>query len=156
MNFAAPSIADYVMIALIGGPLGALAMYGVVRVLNSTGWVKGNIIDAIGDLFRHRGKTTAQSGTVIHLVTSVAFAPLYLFVLSELGLTTLPSSVIGGCFFGFFHGVFVSLALVWVASNRPMLPKFTGARLPLGVMHCIGHIAYGAVLGLVVALLLKD
>ena len=85
----------------------------------------------------------------------MAFAPFYLLVLSKIGFVSFPDALIAGAFFGFFHGLFVSLALVWVASNQPMLPEFTGARLPLGVMHCAGHVAYGATVGCVITLVLS-
>ena len=98
------------------------------------------------------GRNAFQLGWLLHIGTSLAFAPLYLLALSWADRVVLPGALVSGAFLGFFHGVFVSLALVWVSSNRPMLPEFLGARLPLGIMHCAGHIAYGAVVGTVVAL----
>ncbi|MEO6568081.1 MAG: hypothetical protein ABIO94_04905 [Opitutaceae bacterium] len=155
MTIVHPSFSDYVIMVTVGGPLGALAMYGVVGILNSAGWVKGNIILAIGDLF-YRGKNAFWRGAIIHLGTSMAFAPLYLVILFRLSLTTLSRALVGGMFIGFFHGIFVTLGLVWVASNRPMLPEFTGARLPLALMHWVGHIAYGAMMGCIVSFLLRQ
>lgn len=130
-------------------------MYFGVRVLNSLGWVKGDILLAIGDIFLHRRQDAFRLGTLLHVLTSIAFAPVYLFILSKIGFVELPVAAVAGAFFGFFHGVFVSLALVWVSSNKDMLPEFTGARLPLGVMHCVGHIVYGALVGVVIAFVLK-
>lgn len=130
-------------------------MYAGVRLLNSLGWVKGDILLAIGHIFRHRRESSLKFGLFVHLATSIAFAPLYLLGLAQIGWITMPASVLAGAFFGFFHGLFVALALVWVASNEPMLPEFSGARLPLGVMHCAGHIIYGATVGMVVAVVLR-
>lgn len=47
----APSTADCLKVALLGGPAGAIAMYAVVRVLNAAGWVKGDITLAIRNIF---------------------------------------------------------------------------------------------------------
>jgi hypothetical protein len=151
-----PTLADYVIVALLGGLAGAFVMYGVGAILNSFGWVKGNIIVAIGDIFLHRRKNAFALGLVLHVGTSILFAPLYLVILSRFGFIEKPFAMLAGAFLGLLHGIFVSIALVWVSSNRPMLPEFTGARLPLGVMHCVGHIAYGAVVGFVAAIVLQN
>lgn len=148
-----PSAAEYLKVALLGGPAGAIAMYAVVRVLNAAGWVKGDIILAIGNIFLHRRKNAVKTGWLLHFGTAILFAPVYLLVLSRLGLTAFPVALGAGLLLGLFHGIFVTLGLVWVASNQPMLPEFTGARLPLAVMHCAGHLAYGVVVGLVISLL---
>lgn len=143
------TFADYLLISSVAGGIGAVAMYLVVRVLNALGWVKGDILLAIGHIFLHRRKNALQLGLLLHVVTSVAFAPLYLAVLSKIGFA-FPMAFLAGGFFGFFQGLFVTLGLVWVASNQAMLPEFTGARLPLGVMHWAGHIAYGATVATVI------
>lgn len=150
-----PSITDYLLVSFIGGGAGAAAMYFGVRVLNALGWVKGDILLAIGHIFLHRRKNAFQLGLLLHVATSVAFAPLYLLILSKIGFVTFPGALGAGAFFGLFHGLFVSLWLVWASSNQPMLPEFTGARLPFGVMHCAGHIAYGVTVGCVIALVLS-
>src|SRR4051812_23290920 len=150
-----PTVNDYVLVTVIGGLTGAAAMYFVERILNVFSWVKGDILLAIGDVFLHHRENALRVGILVHVLTALLFAPLYLLVLSTVGFVTLPNAVIAGGFFGFFHGLFVSLAFVWVASNEPMLPEFSGARLPLGIMHCAGHVAYGAVLGCMTALVLR-
>jgi len=148
-----PPITEYLLVSAVGGGTGAAAMYFGVGVLNALGWAKGDILLAIGDIFLHRRKNAFQLGLLLHVVTSVAFAPLYLLVLAKIGFVAFPGALMAGAFFGFFHGLFASLGLVWVASNQPMLPEFTGARLPFGVIHCAGHIAYGATVGCVIALI---
>lgn len=145
------TLGDYLWVTLLGGACGAAAMYGVVRVLNRFGWVKGDIILAIGQIFLHRRKNAFGLGLLLHVGTSLAFAPIYLLILSKTGFVVFPVALMVGAFLGLLHGIFVTLALVWVSSDRPMLPEFTGARLPLAVMHCAGHIAYGAVVGTTVA-----
>lgn len=146
-----PTITEFFWVSALGGGAGAAAMYCGVRALNALDWAKGNFLLAIGDIFLHRRRGAFRLGLLLHIVTSVAFAPLYLIALSKTGLTAFPEAFIAGTFFGFFHGLFVSLALVWVSSNQSMLPEFMGARLPLGVIHCAGHIAYGATVGCVIA-----
>jgi hypothetical protein len=126
-------------------------MYCTIRIMNVLGWVRGDIILAIGDIFLHRRENAFRLGFLIHVGTSLLFAPFYLLILSTIGFVTVPDVLIAGGFFGLLHGLFVSLALVWVSSNEPMLPEFSGARLPLGVMHCVGHIAYGISVAAVIA-----
>lgn len=148
-----PTISDLLLIAAVGGGVGATVMYFGVRILNSLKWAKGDLLLAIGHIFLHRRKNAFRVGLLLHVITSVAFAPVYLLVLSKIGFVAFPDVFLAGAFFGFLHGLFVTLGLVWVASNQPMLPEFTGARLPLGVMHWTGHIAYGATVAGVIGLL---
>jgi hypothetical protein len=149
-----PTLTEYLLVSVVGGAAGAVALYGGVRALNALGWARGDILLALGHIFLHRRPRAFQLGLLLHAVTSVAFAPWYLLILSKTGFVAFPGALMAGAFFGFLHGLFVSLGLVWVASNQPMLPEFTGARLPFGVMHFAAHIAYGATVGSVIALTL--
>src|SRR5688572_21055272 len=98
------SAIDYLWVTLLGGASGAAAMYGVVRVLNILGWVKGDIVSAIGEIFLHRRRNAFQLGLLLHIGTSLAFAPVYLLVLSKTGFVMLPGALVVGAFFGLFHG----------------------------------------------------
>jgi hypothetical protein len=69
-----------------------------------------------------------------------------------LGLTHLPNSLMLGLGVGVFHGMLVSLMLVWVVSESHPLEEFNEAGLAVGLSHFAGHVAFGAVVGLVVGL----
>ena len=62
------------------------------------------------------------------------------------------SALMLGLGVGTLHGMLVSLMLVWVVSESHPLPEFKDAGLEVGLSHFVGHVAYGAVVGLVVGL----
>jgi hypothetical protein len=64
----------------------------------------------------------------------------------------MPLSLMLGLGVGIFHGIVVSLMLVWVVSDRHPLEEFKEADLLVGLSHFAGHVAYGGVVGLVVGL----
>jgi hypothetical protein len=147
-----PSIADYVLVSMIAGSLGAVAMYFVMRLINLAGWAKGDMLLALGSLALNRREHAFLAGTTIHWISSMIFAALYLAVLSNTGFLELPAALAGGVFLGGFQGFFVAIALVWIASDRHPLPEFQGATIPIGVMHFAGHVVYGAVVGLTIGI----
>ena len=72
--------------------------------------------------------------------------------IDRLGYTHLPLSMMLGLGIGFFHGLVVSLALVWIVSERHPLEEFNDAGLAVGLSHLLGHVVYGGVVGVVVGL----
>lgn len=140
------------MISLVAGTAGAIAMYIAMRIINLAGWAEGDMILAVGSLATKRRDNAFAVGIAIHLSTAVVFAFLYMLALSSLGFVKFPGAMISGAFFGVFHGIFVSLGLVWVASDQHPLEEFRGATLPIGVMHFVGHVVFGGVVGLVISL----
>lgn len=144
------SISDYIIMSVVSGAAGAVAMYTVMRMINLTGWTQGDMILAVGSLVTKQRQNAFAVGTVIHLVTAVFFAFLYLLALSKLGFMNFPLSFAIGTFFGVLHGIVVSLALVWVVSDQHPLEEFRSVSLPIGIMHFAGHVAFGATVGLMV------
>ena len=151
MNTDHLGVSDYIIMSIVAGAAGAIAMYGVMRIINTTGWTKGDMILAVGSLVTKQLSNAFAVGTAIHLATAIIFAFLYLFALSNFGFTQFPLAVAIGAFFGVLHGIIVSLALVWVVSDQHPLEEFRSASLPIGIMHFAGHVAYGATVGLVIS-----
>ena len=147
-----PTVSDFVLISLIAGTAGAIAMYFTMRLINISGWAKGDMLLALGSMALNRRENAFLVGTVIHWVSSIVFAFLYLLVLSKTGCLHFPAALFGGAFLGGLQGFFVSLALVWVATDRHPLEEFRNADLPIGVMHLVGHIAFGATVGFIIGL----
>lgn len=84
---------DYLWVTIVGGAGGAAAMYGVVRALNVFGWVKGDIILAIGEIFLHRRKNAFQLGLLLHIGSSVAFAAAQMVMIAGLPFTALRDTI---------------------------------------------------------------
>ena len=99
-----PTLSEYLLVSGVGGVTGAAAMYFGVRVLNALGWAKGDILLAIGHIFLHRRRNAFQLGLLLHVLTSVAFAPLYLLVLPKIGFVAFPDALMAGVFSASFTG----------------------------------------------------
>ncbi len=77
---------------------------------------------------------------------------LYTYSITQLGLASWPKAFFTGVGFGILHGVVVSLMLIWIVADQHPLEEFKEADLAIGVTHLAGHVAYGATVGLVIAL----
>jgi len=91
-------------------------------------------------------------GAIIHGIAAVVFAILYTLLIIRLGYSNLPSALAVGAGIGLGHGLIVSLGLVWVVAERHPLEEFADAGLAIGLSHILGHVAYGAVVGLVIGI----
>lgn len=145
-------IVDFLLTSLVGGLLGAVAMQLVMRLIARADWAKYNMIVAVGSLLTRSREHAWRTGVIIHAISAVGFAMLYTLAMMNLGLAVFPRAFFAGIGFGTLHGLFVSLALVWVVSERHPLEEFQRASFAVGVTHFAGHIAYGAIVGLVIGL----
>jgi hypothetical protein len=145
-------IFDFIFTSLMAGILGASAMEVVLWLITREGWAKANMIVAVGSLITRSRENAFRTGVVLHAISSFVFAAIYAFAMMKFGLSHLPTSFFAGIGFGIVHGLVVSLTLVWVVAERHPLEEFQEAGLAVGVSHFAGHVAYGAVVGLVVGL----
>lgn len=146
-------IVEFVLTGLIAGLLGMAAMGLTMWLICRSGWARGNMIVALGSLITRRRENAWRVGAWVHTFSAVAFACIYEFAMLRLHLAAMPRAVGVGIGFGVLHGMIVSLTLVWECAEQHPLPEFQEAGLAVGVSHFAGHIAYGAVVGLIVGLL---
>ena len=142
----------YLGTSLVAGVLGGAAMEFVMWLIARAGLAKGDMILALGSLLSKSRDNAYRIGLVIHVTASIGFALVYALLLVTLGYTRLPLALMLGLGVGVLHGLIVSLMLVWVVSDRHPLEEFKDADLLVGLSHFAGHVAYGAVVGLVVGL----
>jgi len=140
----------FLVTALIAGLLGGMAMETVLWVIGRGGWAKADMIVALGSMFTRSRGTAWRVGVTLHTVAAIGFAILYALLMHALGYTRMPWSAALGAGVGFLHGLIVSLSLVWVVAEQHPLEEFNEAGLAIGLSHIVGHVAYGAVVGLVV------
>jgi hypothetical protein len=144
--------AGFLGTSTVAGLLGGAAMLAVIRLITRSGWAKADMIVAVGSLFTRSHDRAFRTGIGIYIFSAIGFAIIYGMGLVKLGLAALPNSFFAGIGFGIFHGLIVSLMLVWVVAERHPLEEFQDAGFAVGVSHFAGHVAYGAVVGLVFGL----
>jgi len=145
-------LVTFIMTCLVAGVLGGLAMEGALWLIGRAGWAKADMIVALGSMFTKSRETAWRVGAILHTVSAIGFAVLYTLLMHALGATEMPWSGALGVGVGFLHGLIVSLGLVWVVAEQHPLEEFNEAGLAIGLSHIVGHVAYGAVVGLVVAI----
>ncbi|AHF93936.1 hypothetical protein OPIT5_00865 [Opitutaceae bacterium TAV5] len=144
-------IVAFLFYSTLAGLLGALAMVVVMRLMARAG-ARGEMVVALGSLFTRTRDHARLVGGLLHMISAVAFGQLYTVLMVGLQLTGWPTGLLAGLGFGLFHGIVVSLALVWVVADQHPLAEFRTASASVFLTHLAGHVAYGAVVGLVIAL----
>jgi uncharacterized membrane protein YagU involved in acid resistance len=138
--------------AAVAGFLGGAAMIGVMRLITRQDWAHYDMIVAVGSLVTRARENAYRTGAVIHGVSAIGFGVLYTVLMQKFGFAQLPAAFFAGIGFGIVHGMIVSLMLVWVVAERHPLEEFREAGFAVGLVHFAGHVAYGAVVGLVVGI----
>ncbi len=145
-------ILNYLLTSLVAGLLGGLAMEGAMWLIAKAGLAKGDMILALGSLLTKSRDNARRVGLVIHATAAIGFGLVYTLLMVTLGYTAMPLSMMLGLGVSVLHGLLVSLMLVWVVADQHPLEEFKEADLLVGLSHLAGHVAYGAVVGLVVGI----
>ena len=142
----------YLVTALVAGIVGGLAMEWVMWLISRAGLARGDMVLALGSLLTKTRENAYHVGLVVHATAAIGFALVYTLLFVTLGYTHLPLSLMLGLGVGALHGLLVSLMLVWVIADRHPLEEFKEADLLVGLSHFAGHVAYGAVVGVIIGL----
>ncbi len=145
--------AEAVFYAVMAGLLGAGAMRLAMRLIERAGPPTGGMVVALGSLFTRSRENARLTGNGIYFSAAVVFGILYMVLMVRLGLTAWPHAFFAGAGFGFFHGLVVSFGLTWVISDNHPLAEFRKVTPLVFLSHFAGHIVFGAVVGLVIAIL---
>jgi uncharacterized membrane protein YagU involved in acid resistance len=146
------TIGNLLLTSLVAGVLGGLAMEVVLWLIGAAGWAKADMVVALGSLLTKSRANAWRVGALVHFISAVGFALGYVCLMLKLDYTHLPASMMFGAGIGFVHGLVVSLGLVWVVAERHPLEEFNEAGLAIGLSHIVGHVVYGAVVGVIVSL----
>lgn len=148
---AATLITTYLLTASLAGLAGAAAMSLVMRLIARAG-EGGDMVEALGSLLTRSLDNARMVGRLLHVLSAIGFGLVYALLMIALGLTVWPHALFTGLGFGAFHGVVVSLGLVWVVADNHPVERYRRSSPTVFLAHFAGHLAYGAVVGLVVAL----
>jgi hypothetical protein len=138
--------------AVVAGVLGGAAMIGVMRLIARAEWAKFDMIVAVGSLVTRSRQNAFRSGVVCHTLSAIFFATLYTIAMWKTGLAHFPIAAFACTGIGIVHGMVVSILLVWIISEQHPLEEFKEADLAIALVHFAGHVAYGAVVGLVIGI----
>lgn len=143
-------LAGYLSTSAVAGILGGGTMLAAMWLMTRSGLSRGNMVEALGGLVTKSRANALRVGLILHTISGVGFAMVYTLLMLWLGATGMPQALLVGVAAGFFHGLIVSLMLVWVVAEGHPFEEYNDAGLAVGLAHVLGHVAYGAVVGLVV------
>lgn len=137
---------------IVAGIVGTIGMSLSMWLITKSGIANAGMIRAIGSMFTRSYEGSFGPGLVVHLISGVFFAFLYVILISILAPTSVAATIATGAMIGVFHGVaFGFLLVVTVAEHHP-LEQFRSAGLEVAIAHFAGHVIYGLLIGLVVGL----
>lgn len=148
------SILTVIILGAVCGLIGAFSMNLFMRSVSAAYSQRVDMIRALGSYFTGNTDNASGLGTMIHAVAGVVFGILYFLLMNAMQALSLPYTLFLGIGFGFFHGLVMSYALMFYASERHPIEEYRKATLEEGLLHLVGHLIYGAVAGLVGGLLL--
>ena len=145
-------ILNYVLTSLAAGVFGGAAMLLVMSLMTQAGLARGNMVVALGGMITRSRDNAFRVGLMMHTLSAIGFAMVYAMMMLWAGATEMPNALFIGVGAGFFHGLIVSLMLVWVVAEGHPFEEYKDAGLAVGLSHLVGHVAYGAVVGLVIGI----
>ena len=139
------------LIALVAGVLGSIAMLLSMRTVFSPNGKPINMLAAVGSLFLGRTRKAELLGAGIHFIAGVIFSFGYIALFLTLGLTSLLKAGAAGIGFGFLHGLVVAYGLMAFIADRHPIEEYRCASLPVACIHLVGHLVFGGTVGIVAA-----
>ena len=135
------------------GLIGAFAMTAFMLKVSSSFGRRVDMIRALGSYFTGKVEGSRRIGEALHAASGMLFGILYCVIIYKIGAFAFPYAIFLGIGFGFFHGLFMSYMLMFYASEKHPIKEYQDATLEQGLLHLVGHIIFGAVIGLLGALL---
>jgi hypothetical protein len=142
-----------ILLGALCGLAGAFAMTAFMAAVSSAFSKRVDMVRALGSYFTGRVEGSLWLGRLIHAVSGLIFGAVYLLIMHWMGALTFPYPLFLGIGFGFFHGLIMAYVLMIFASERHPIEDYRKATLEEGLLHLVGHVIFGAVVGLMAALL---
>ena len=143
------SILTVIVLGAVCGLIGAFSMNLFMRSVSASFSQRVDMIRALGSYFTGTTENASGLGTLIHAIAGILFGILYFLIMHSMSALVLPYALFLGIAFGFFHGLIMSYALMFYASERHPIEEYRKATLEQGLLHLVGHIIYGGVVGLI-------
>ena len=134
------------------GSVGAFAMTEFMLKVSSAYSKRVDMVQALGSFFTRKSEGAIEMGKRIHTVSGICFGMLYFLSMYLMGALAFPFAIFLGIGFGFFHGLIMSYVMMFYASEKHPIKKYRDATLEEGLLHLVGHIIFGFVVGTMGAL----
>ncbi len=133
---------------VITGLIATAVMSTALYAVHWRGFANADMINAVGSLFTRSETDALTVGLVVHFLSGVIFAVLYVGFWSVLAVDSVQVYLMLGLLTGFAHGFVVSFLLVAVVAQHHPIERFRNAGIGVAAAHMLVHVGYGAVVGL--------
>jgi hypothetical protein len=130
------------------GLAGAFVMTEFMLIVSSSYSKRVDMVKALGSFFTHTSTRAEALGRKIHALSGLFFGILYFLGMHLMGALNFPYAIFLGIGFGFFHGLIMSYVLMFYASEKHPIKEYRDATLEEGLLHLVGHIIFGIVVGM--------
>ena len=134
---------------VLAGFIATAAMSGALYAIHWRGLAEADMIRAIGSIVTRKEENAMLPGLILHFLSGIVFAFLYVIVWSALPTEGFVHYVALGLLTGFAHGLIVSFVLVVLVAEHQPVPRFQQARVEVAVAHLAAHVIFGLLVGLV-------
>lgn len=135
---------------IMSGVVATIAMTAFLWIIHYTKLVTADMPRAIGGLFTKSADNALVIGIVIHFLSGIIIAFIYIAIWSMFRFDP-GILVIAGAVMGTGHGLVVSFALIIAVAERHPLEQFREAGFEVAVAHLVAHVIYGVVLAAMAA-----
>ena len=141
------------VLTIVAGIVGTSGMSLAMWIITKSGIANASMIRAIGSLFTSSYDNSFKPGLIIHFISGILFAFLYVILISLFAPTSLVAAIGAGAMIGVFHGVAFGFLLVVIVAEHHPIEQFRSAGFEVAIAHFVGHVIYGILVGLVVGLI---
>jgi glucan phosphoethanolaminetransferase (alkaline phosphatase superfamily) len=134
---------------VLAGLIGTAVMTASLYAIHWRGFAEADMMRALGSIITRSESNSLPYGMLLHFLSGIVFAFLYVIVWSTLPLTELRHYVLLGLVTGFAHGLVVSFMLVILVAEHHPLPRFQNAGIGVALAHLGAHVVYGLIVGVV-------
>ena len=147
-----PQVLPFLVYSILAGLVGTAGMTLLLYVITKSGIANARMVFAVGSLFTRSTESALLVGSTLHVISGVIFGMLYTLVFEIMAPMTAERVIQVGLFLGFCHGILICFGLVAAIAEEHPLEEFREAGFSVGVAHLLAHLAYGLLVGLVIAI----
>ncbi|MEE8435866.1 MAG: DUF6789 family protein [bacterium] len=134
---------------VLAGLIATAAMSGALYAIHWRGLAEADMVRAIGSLVTRKEENAMLPGLILHFLSGIVFAFLYVIVWSSLPIEGFVHYVVLDVLTGFAHGLVVSFVLVVLVAEHHPVPRFQEVGVGVAVAHLAAHVVFGLMVGLV-------
>ena len=137
---------------LLAGIIATIGMSSAMWLITTAGIANARMIRAIGSMFTGSYENSFYPGLTVHFISGIFFAFVYVVIITILAPSSVAATIATGGMIGVAHGVAFGFLLVIAVAEHHPLEQFRDAGYEVAIAHFAGHVVYGLLIGLVVAL----